>query len=164
MWLSLFATSISASAAYRRRTCSSALGGTIKSAVEPPLAGTSILASRWPFVGTTRELPGDVDQLLGGQRDGSLHVHLGRDGCAHGDVQVGAGEPEAGLRGLDQHVSQDWQRRLGRDRCRHCHQAFLQLLPGDRELHAAALPLRVWVREATSILLHKTSSSSRARG
>src|SRR5205814_380257 len=54
MWLSLRAISSASSAANSRRICSSALGGTIRSAVEPPLAGTSILASRCPLVATMR--------------------------------------------------------------------------------------------------------------
>src|SRR5206468_1509064 len=54
MWLSLRAISSASSAANRRRICSSALGGTIKSAVDPPLAGTSILARRCPLVATMR--------------------------------------------------------------------------------------------------------------
>src|SRR6266481_2272691 len=54
MWLSLRAISRASSAANSRRICSSALGGTIRSAVEPPCAGTSILASRCPLVATMR--------------------------------------------------------------------------------------------------------------
>src|SRR5437762_2906992 len=45
---------MASSAANRRRICSSALGGTIRSAVAPRFAGASIFASRWPFVATMR--------------------------------------------------------------------------------------------------------------
>src|SRR2546427_6867546 len=62
MWLSLLASSISASAEYSRRICSSALGGTMRSAVDPPVAGTSILARRCPLVATIRMRSGRSSQ------------------------------------------------------------------------------------------------------
>ena len=62
MWLSLRAISSASSAANRRRICSSALGGTIKSAVDPPFAGTSILARRCPLVATMRMWSGRSSQ------------------------------------------------------------------------------------------------------
>src|SRR2546421_4553091 len=62
MWLSLRAMSSASSAANRRRICSNALGGTIKSAVDPPSAGTSILARRCPLVATMRMWSGRSSQ------------------------------------------------------------------------------------------------------
>src|SRR5207249_2020948 len=70
MWLSLRAISMSASAANSRRICSSALGGTIRSAVEPPLAGTSIVARRCPLVATMR--------IRSGRSSHSTPLRIGR--------------------------------------------------------------------------------------
>src|SRR5512134_3758086 len=70
MWFSLFAISTSDSGANSLRTCSSAFGGTIRSAVDPPLAGTSILASRCPLVATMR--------IRSGRSSHSTPLRIGR--------------------------------------------------------------------------------------
>ena len=123
------------------------------------LAGRS--EAHWP----RRQLPGDVHQFLRGQRDAALGVHVGRDHRAHRDVEIGARQPQALLRGFDKGVGQDGQRRLGRDGRCHGAETFLKLLACDRELHPRFPPRSRGAKEPTGVpTIELLSSSSRGRG
>ena len=113
-----------------------------------------------------RELAGDVDQLLGRQRHGAVGIHLGGHCRAHRDVEIGAGQPQTAglLRGFHQNVGQHGKRRFGGDGSCHCRQAFLQLFPRNRELHAGRVVSEMRKVFSTTSLYRTTSSSSRHRG
>ena len=82
-----------------------------------------------------RELAGDLAQLLRGNRDGARRLDVGRDLGAHGDVEVGPRQADALVGGLDQDVREHRQRGLRGNARRDRREAFLKLLPGDREPH-----------------------------
>src|SRR5216117_825814 len=49
------------------------------------------IARELPSGPVRRQLPGDVHELLRREGDGAFRIHVGRDGGAHGDVEIGAG-------------------------------------------------------------------------
>jgi hypothetical protein len=76
---------------------------------------------------------------LGSSRTISTNLRAGRVIAPSWSTEAATVVPQAVPGRLHQDVGQDRQRRLARHTGRHGDEAFLELLPGDRELHGGSL-------------------------
>ena len=105
-----------------------------------------------------RELARDLAEFLGRDRDRARRLDVGRDLGRHGDVEVGAGEPNAFVGRLDQDVREHRQGRLRRNARGHRGKTFLQLFPGDRKPHHRSSGV-VYVQNGAALLVLSLKSN-----
>jgi hypothetical protein len=81
------------------------------------------------------ELPSYLDQLLGGDRDGTFGLHVGRDGERHRDVQIGTTQLDRALARTHQDIREDGQGGSRGDGGCDGSETAPQALPGNGEFH-----------------------------